>query len=112
MRWIVKLIFNAIAVVIAAEVLDSIQVSGMGAALTAGLILSIVNTFFRPVLVFLTFPLTIVTLGLFLLIINALMLMLTSALVPGFTVVGFGGAFWGAVIVSFVSWLLNGLFRK
>jgi putative membrane protein len=75
--------------------------------LGAGLVLGLINAVVRPVLLVLTLPLTLVTLGLFLLVLNALCLWLTSALVKGFTVHGFWAAFFGALIVSVVSWLLN-----
>ena len=78
-----------------------------GHILGAGLVLGLINAVVRPVLLILTLPLTLVTLGLFLLVLNALCLWLTSALVKGFTVHGFWAAFFGALIVSVVSWLLN-----
>jgi putative membrane protein len=76
-------------------------------ALIAGLVLGIINAVVRPIFVVLTFPLTIVTLGLFLFVLNAFCLWLTSVFVPGFTVTGFWPAFLGALIISVVSWLLS-----
>lgn len=111
MRWVIRLLVNAASVFVAAQLLDSIDVDGFGAALTAALILSVINTFFRPILVFFTFPITVLTFGLFLLVINAVTFYMTGVLVPGFTVTGFWGAFWGALIVSVVSWVLNGFVR-
>lgn len=111
MRWIVSLFLNAVAVFVAAQLLDSIEVNSFGAAVVAALVLAIINTFIRPILVFLTLPITIVTLGLFLLIVNAITFYVTGMLVPGFEVSGFAGAFWGALIVSIVSWILNSIFR-
>jgi len=70
-------------------------------------LLGIVNAILRPVLVFLTFPITLVTLGLFLLVINGLMLWLVSALVKGFYVSGFWGAVLGSILISLVSWVLS-----
>src|SRR6185436_20462860 len=78
-------------------------------ALVAGLIFGIVNALVRPVLVVLTFPLTLVTLGLFLFVVNGLCLGITAALVPGFAVGGFWSAVLGALVVSVVSWILNGM---
>ena len=66
-------------------------------------ILGIVNAVIRPILVFLTFPLTILTFGLFLFVVNALMLQLTSALVPGMKVDGFGPALWGSLVLSLLN---------
>ena len=74
----------------------------------AALVLGLINAIVRPVLLVLTLPLTLVTLGLFLFVLNALCLWLTSAIVPGFEVRGFWPAFWGALIVSALSWAVNG----
>lgn len=111
MRWLIRLLINAIAVFVAAHLLKSIEVDGFGSAMVAAIILAIINTFIRPILVFFTFPITIVTLGLFLLVINAVTFYVTGMLVPGFEVAGFWGAFWGAIVVSVISWVLNGVFR-
>lgn len=112
MRWLVRLLGNAVAVFFAAELLNSVEVESFGSAVFAALILSLINTFFRPVLVFLTFPITVVTFGLFLFVINTVTFYVTGLVVPGFTVAGFWGAFWGALIVSVVSWLLTRLTRE
>lgn len=112
MRWLVSLLVNGVAVFVAAQLLNSIEVDGFGSALIAALILAVINTFIRPILVFFTLPLTIVSLGLFLLVINAVTFFVTGMLVPGFEVTGFWGAFWGAMIVSVVSWILNSIFRS
>ena len=76
------------------------------AILAAG-ILGVVNAVIRPVVLVLTLPINLLSLGLFTLVINAAMLRLVSLLVPGFVLEGFGSAFFGALMVSFVSWLLN-----
>src|SRR4029077_4154721 len=73
--------------------------------------LGIVNAFVRPVLLLLSLPLILVSMGFFILIINALMLWLVGGLVPGFDVPGFGSAFFGAIIISIVSWLLSAFFK-
>lgn len=112
LRWLVRLLGNAVAVFFAAELLNSVEVESFGSAVFAALILSLINTFFRPVLVFLTFPITVVTFGLFLFVINTVTFYVTGLVVPGFTVAGFWGAFWGALIVSVVSWLLTRLTRE
>jgi len=84
--------------------------------LLVALILSLVNSVVRPVLTFLSIPFIIVTLGLFLLVINALMLMLTSALADaldiGFHVRSFWPAVWGSIVITVVSWILDGFFEK
>jgi putative membrane protein len=84
-----------------------IWVEGFLAALVAAFLLGIVNTIIKPILVLFTLPLTILTLGLFLLVINGLMLWLVSALVRGFHVSGFWGAVFGSILISLVSWLLS-----
>ncbi len=105
-RWLV----TAFAVFVAAPIVG-IHYSGLGCLLGAALLLGIINAFVRPILLFLSFPLILVTLGLFILIINALMLKFVSEIVPCFVVQGFGTAFVGAIIISFVSWLLSAFFR-
>ncbi len=109
MRFLVRVVLNAIAIVIAAYLVPGIIVSGAAAALVAGLILGFVNAIVRPILILLTLPVTLLTLGLFLFVVNAICLALTAALVPGFDISGFGGAFLGALVVTFVSWVLNAL---
>jgi putative membrane protein len=84
-----------------------IWVDGLMAALVAAFLLGIVNVIIRPILVFLTLPLTVLTLGLFLLVINGLMLWLVAALVKGFHVNGFWGAVFGSILISIVSWILS-----
>ena len=76
-------------------------------ALIAGLVLGLINAIIRPILVILTLPFTLVTLGLFLFVLNAFCLWLTSVVVDGFTVQGFWAAFLGGLLVSLVSWVLT-----
>jgi putative membrane protein len=109
MYFLLRLVLNAIAVMVAAYLVPGVYVSGMGAALVAGLILGFVNAIVRPVLFFLTLPFTILTLGLFIFVLNAICLALTAAVVPGFDIRGFGAALLGALVVSLVSWALSGL---
>jgi len=108
MFFAVRLIINMVAILIVSYLFPKmIRVDGFLAALVAAFLLGIVNTILRPVLVFLTFPITLVTLGLFLLIINGLMLWLVSALVKGFYISGFWGAVLGSILISVVSWILS-----
>ena len=83
--------------------------SGMTLILAA-ILLGIVNGFVRPLVVVLTLPLTIVTLGFFLLVVNGIMLALVAGVLPGFAIAGFWDAFWGAIIVSVVSWVGSSIF--
>jgi putative membrane protein len=110
MRFLARLVLNGVAIVIAAYVLPGLHVGGPFAALVAGAILGFVNAIVRPVLFFLTLPLTLITLGLFIFVLNAFCLALTAALVPGFDIDGFWWALLGALLVSAVSWTLNGIF--
>ncbi len=111
MGLIVRLLLNGLAVFLAAQLIPGIEVKGFGTDLFAALILGIVNTFIRPVLVFFTLPISLLTLGLFTLVINALLFWLVGSLVTGFEVHGFLSAFFGAIIVSIISWVLNGIWQ-
>jgi putative membrane protein len=103
------MLLNGIAIIVAAWLLPGLDVTGPAPALLAGLLLGVVNALVRPVLFILTLPLTLVTLGLFLFVLNALCLGLVAWLVPGFSIAGFWSALFGALVVSVVSWILNGL---
>lgn len=107
MGFLLRVVVNAATIALAAALIPGITVRGALAALVAGLVLGLINAIVRPILIVLTFPLTLVTLGLFLFVLNALCLWLTSALVPGFDVAGFWSAFLGALLLSVVSWLLT-----
>jgi putative membrane protein len=90
-----------------AKLVPGIEIDGCLTALVAGLVLGVVNALLRPFLVLLTLPITVLTLGVFLLVINALLLWLAAAIVPGFRVRGFGPAFLGAVLLSIFSFGLT-----
>lgn len=98
-----------LALLLAAHVVPGIRLDGLASALVAGLLLGLVNAIVRPVLVVLTLPITLLTLGLFLLVLNAFCVWLVSVFVSGFHVDGFWPAFWGALLVSIVSWVLTAL---
>lgn len=102
-RWVI----TTLAVVIVPYLVSGVTVEGASTAILAGAILGILNACVRPVLILLTLPLSIVTLGLFLLVINALMFQLAGAVVPGLKVASFWSAFFAAIIVSIVSWIAN-----
>jgi putative membrane protein len=108
MGFLFRVLVNAVAIWLATEVVPGITVRRGTTVVVAALVLGLVNAVVRPVLLLLTLPLTLVTLGLFLFVLNALCLRLTAAVVPGFTVHGFWAAFWGALIVSALSWAVNG----
>lgn len=112
MSWLLSLLLNGGALLIADYFIDSIQINGVVSALLAALLLGFVNTFIRPILVFLTFPLTVISLGFFILVLNAITFCLVSWLIPGFHVYSFGGAFIGAIITGTTSWILNLIFNN
>src|SRR5512143_4051332 len=108
MFFIFRLLIHMVAILIISYLLPGlIRVDGIWAALVAAFLLGIVNTVLRPILIFFTLPITILTLGLFLLVINGLMLWLVSTVVKGFYVEGFWGAVLGSLLISFVSWILS-----
>lgn len=104
---LIRLVANALAILAAAYIVPGIEVAGGLSLLVAALVLGLVNAVVRPILLFLTLPFTLVTLGLFIFLLNAFCLWLTSWLVTGFEVHGFWAAVFGALIVSVVSWLVN-----
>ena len=107
MRFLLRLVLNAVAIIVAAYVVPGVRVAGPEAALVAGVILGLINTFIRPLLSFLAFPITVITLGLFTLVINAVCFALTAELVDGLELDGATAAVLGALFVSVVSWLLS-----
>jgi putative membrane protein len=98
---------NLLALMTAASFISGIRIQSIEMAILAAGILSVVNAVIRPVVLVLTLPINLLTLGLFTLVINAAMLRLVSLLVPGLIIEGFGAAFFGALTISLVSWLLN-----
>ena len=109
MQMLLNWILSALAVWIVSRVVPGIYVSGPFAALIAALAIGFVNATLGLLLKIITFPLTLLTLGLFWLVINALMLKLASVLVPGFAVHGFWAAFFGAILLSLVNMMLRWL---
>lgn len=102
-------ILNAVALLIVAYLLPGITVASFGAALIAALVLGLLNTLVKPVLVLLTLPITVVTLGLFLLVLNALVFWFAGSILKGFQVAGFWWALGGALVYSLISGLLSRL---
>ena len=100
------------AVFAAEKIIPGISCASAGALLGASLLLGIINAFVRPVLLLLSIPFIVVTMGLFILVVNALLLMLVATMIPSFSVDGFWSAFFGAIIISIVSWLLSSFFRS
>ena len=103
LRWSI----NLLALVVAAALIKGISIQSIEMGILAAGILGVVNAVIRPVVLILTLPINLLTLGLFTLVINAAMLKLVSAVVPGLVIESFGAAIFGALIISITSWLLN-----
>lgn len=108
LRWLIL----TLAILAAAYVLKGIDVTGFVPALAAAALLGILNAFVRPLLLLLTLPLNVLSLGLFTFVINALLLMLVSRIIEGFAVQGFWAALFGSLLISFVSALLSLFVRE
>jgi putative membrane protein len=109
MRFLVRLVVNGVAVMVAAYLIPGLHVATISSAFIAGIVLGLVNAVVKPLLFVLTLPFTLITLGLFIFVLNAICLALVAWLVPGFSISGFGAAFLGALVITLVSWLLNGI---
>ena|SRR5215831_1608312 len=109
MGFFLRVLVNVLAIVLAASLVPGVSLDGVVPALAAGLLLGLVNAVVRPVLLVLTLPITLVTLGLFLLVLNGLCFWLVAALIRGFHVAGFWSAVLGALVVSVVSWVVTTL---
>jgi len=112
MRLLLTWLINAAALFALPFLLSSVTVTHIGAALIAALVLGLVNTLIRPVLVLLTLPVTLLSMGLFILVINALLFWAVANLVEGFQVAGFWSAFIAAILYSIISWALSTLLLK
>lgn len=105
--FLIRCLVSALGLWLASLLISGISVTGTGVLLGAGLLLGIVNAFIRPVMVILTLPFTIITLGLFLFVINAMMLGLVAWLLDGFAISGFWAALGGAIVISLTSWVAS-----
>ncbi len=103
LRWSI----NLLALVIAGSLINGITIRSLGIGVIAAGIFGVVNAVIRPVVLLLTLPINLLTLGLFTLVVNAAMLMLVSAVVPGFVIESFRSAFFGALVISLISWGVN-----
>jgi putative membrane protein len=110
--FILRVLVAALGLWLATEWVPGISVATPTTLILAALLLGVVNAIVRPIVVLLTLPVTLVTLGLFLLVINAAMLGLVAAFLPGFSITGFRAAFLAAILVSVVSWIGAALFKK
>lgn len=111
MQLIIALVLNAVALLVTAYIVPGFKVDNFTTAVLAAIVLGVVNTFIKPVLSFVTAPLTIVTLGLFAFVVNAVVLFIVSSLVPGLMISGWIPAILGAVVLSVVSTVLSSVLK-
>lgn len=112
MRILLVWAINALCLLALPYVLPAIELSSFGTALIVALVLGLLNTFIRPVLLVLTLPINVLTLGLFTFVINGLLFWVTSRLIEGFMVKSFGWAIAGAIVYSLISWALSSLILR
>ena len=105
MLYIIQIIITSLVLLLMAKIVKGVEIESWGSALFAAVILGLVNAFVKPLMVLLTIPLTVITMGLFLLVINALMLQLVAALSPGVSISGFGKAVLGSVVLTILNLL-------
>jgi putative membrane protein len=110
-RFVFRWAVTTIAVMVASSIIRGIRYDTVAALIGASLLLGILNAFVRPFLLIISVPLILLTLGLFILVLNGLLLLLVPHVVVGFHVDSFWSAFWGAIVISLVSWLLSAFFR-
>lgn len=111
-KLLLQWIFSAIALLIVSRLVPGFVVRGIGPALVAAVVIGLLNVTLGLLLKILTFPLSILTLGLFLLVINGLMILLASSVVPGFHVYGIVPAFWGAVVLAILGMIFRALMKE
>jgi putative membrane protein len=109
---LIKLIVSTLAVLISAYILPGVKVDGFVTAVVVAVVLGAINMFIRPILLLLTFPLTVLSLGLFTFVINALLVLLVSSIVPGFHVESFFWALVFSLVLSLVNSFLNSMTKK
>ncbi len=112
MNLIIRLVLNAAALLLVAYLVPGFEVTGFYAALITALILGIVNAIIKPILVLFTLPITILTLGLFTLVINAVLIWFVATFIEGFSVDGFATALIGGIILWVISWFTNFITKK
>jgi putative membrane protein len=108
----IKWLILTVAITLASYLIDGIRVSGFFSALFTAAILGVLNVFFRPIVLILTLPVNVLTLGLFTFVINAFMLKMASGLISGFEVHGFWPAVFGSLIISAVNWILSSFIHE
>jgi putative membrane protein len=111
-HWVISILLNAVALIAVSQIFDGFYLEGFGTAILASFILSIINVIIKPILIFFTLPITLITFGLFLFIINAITLMITQGLFgSSFVIEGFGTALIGSIVISIITMLLSSLVK-
>jgi putative membrane protein len=105
-------LLSALALLLVSRIVPGFEVRGLGPALIASLVIGLLNATVGLVLKILTFPISIITLGIFLLVINGLMILVASGIVPGFHVRGFAPAFWGAVVLALLGMVIRAIVKQ
>lgn len=111
-RLLVQWVLTAVALVVVSEIVPGFYVRGLGPALGAALVIGLLNATLGLLLKIVTFPISILTLGLFLLVINGIMILIASSVVPGFHVRGMGAAFWGAVVLALLGMVIRAVTKN
>lgn len=109
-KFFTRLIITTIAALVASYLLDGVRIDGFVTAFIVAIVLALLNTFIKPIFILLTIPITLITLGLFLLVINILIIKLAAGIVAGFEVDGWWAALLFSLILSVVTYILNGVF--
>lgn len=112
MKWLARLLLTSLTILAVPYFVSGVQVDGIGTALLAAFILGVLNVTLKPLLILFTLPLTLLSFGLFLFVVNALVFQFAAGLLPGLHVASFGSAFLASLLVSLVSWLLQVSVRK
>lgn len=112
MKFILRWLINTLGLLIVAYLIPGVSFENYITAIIAALVLGIINAIIRPILLMLTLPINILTLGLFTLIINGLMFWLASSIVPGFMIESFSIAFWAALAYSLITWFTSAIFQE
>lgn len=111
MKFIIHWLISAVALLVVAYFLSGVIIDSFFTAIVAALVLGIANAIIRPIILIITLPINIITLGIFTLIINALMLWLVHLFIPGFTIVNFTTAIWAGIIYCAINWMLSLIFN-
>ncbi len=112
MRFIFRWLINALLLLLVAYVFPGIEVTSFYIALITAAVLGLVNALIRPIIILITLPINLLTLGLFILVINALLFLFVASFIDGFTITDFWSAFWGALFLSLGSWFSNKFIAK